>query len=140
MSERCRIKDNWLDAGRTGEVLHRLRNDNLGREWTVVLWDGEEDPDCFKSAGLEPAYRTTKIDCDAGPRPKTDRYCVKCQRDIKPDSPARVIHLIDDGGLFALHPADEALYVAGNRRGDLGATLLGMDCAKTIGLEWSVAE
>lgn len=85
-------------------------------------------------------YRTTFIDYDARRDPKTDRFCVRCQRDIRPDSPARVVHLVD-GGTNALHPEDEALYAKdGNHKGDQGAWLLGTDCAQQVGLEWSRPE
>lgn len=83
-------------------------------------------------------YRVKDIDqnCNA-PQPKTDRFCVRCQRDIKPKSPARMVHLVD-GGPFALHPDDEPIYeTTGDKAGDLGAWLLGIDCARIIGMEWS---
>lgn len=84
-------------------------------------------------------YRTTDIDQDANrPQPKTDRFCVRCQRDIRPKTVARVVHLVD-GGPFALHPEDESKYPA-NDPADLGAWLIGPDCAETIGLEWSQPE
>lgn len=75
--------------------------------------------------------RTLFLDYDARPEPKTNRWCAKCQRDIKPGSPARVIRLrVED--MHVLHPDDA---------GDLGEhALLGMDCARTIGLEWSRPE
>ena len=88
----------------------------------------------------EKSYRTTFIDYDARREPKTDRFCVRCQKDIRPDSPARVVHLVD-GSTNALRPEDEAKYKQeGNQAGDQGAWLLGMDCAKQIGLEWSQPE
>lgn len=82
-------------------------------------------------------YRTAFIDYDARPKPKTARHCVMCQRDIKPCAKARVVHLVN-GGPFALHPDDEALYESD--AGDLGKHLLGMDCARKLGLEWSRPE
>lgn len=69
------------------------------------------------------------------PQPKTDRFCARCQKDIRPATPARAIHLIA-GGSTILHPEDESLYTPDG--GDLGAHLLGMDCARRIGMEWSV--
>jgi hypothetical protein len=83
-------------------------------------------------------YRTTNIDQDTRKQPKTDRFCVRCQRDIRPGTAARVVHLVD-GGPFALHPGDEDKYPP-NSPGDLGAWLVGPDCAETIGLEWTRAE
>ena len=85
-------------------------------------------------------YRTTFIDYDSRREPKTDRFCVRCQKDIKPDSPARVVHLVD-GNVVALHPDDETLFAQqGEKSGDGGTWLLGMDCAKSVGFEWSRPE
>lgn len=83
------------------------------------------------------AYRIKEIDYDARREPKTNRFCVRCQKDIKPTSPARTVHLVD-GGVFALHPDDESKYISDN--GDQGAWLVGMDCARIIGMEWTVPE
>lgn len=82
-------------------------------------------------------YRTKFIDPDTRRQPKTDRFCVRCQKDIKPQSPTRAVHLVD-GGPYALYPDDERVYaITGNTGSDLGMHLLGMDCAKTIGTEWT---
>ena len=79
-------------------------------------------------------YRTTELDYDARRQPKTDRSCVRCQRDIKPGSPTRMVHVVD-GGNWILHPNDEGIYVS--NAGDLGMFEVGMDCARIIGLEWT---
>jgi hypothetical protein len=48
---RVKIKATWVDAGRTGILLGPpVRHDQW---WAVVVWDGEEDPDIFKVAGLD---------------------------------------------------------------------------------------
>lgn len=48
---RVRIKATWHGAGRWGTVLApSFRHDQW---WVVVGWDGEQDPDLFKVAGLE---------------------------------------------------------------------------------------
>lgn len=74
--------------------------------------------------------RQAWMDYDARPQPKTDRWCVCCQRDIKPGRPARVVRILDFP--WVLHPDDA---------GDLGEQfLIGLDCAKKIGLEFSVPE
>lgn len=52
-SPRVRIKEGWVDAGKTGR---RLAEVYVGQLWSVVVWDdGSEggDPDCHKSAALE---------------------------------------------------------------------------------------
>lgn len=80
------------------------------------------------------AYRTTELNPDTRRSPKTDRHCARCQKDIKPNSTTRGIHIVDGGGSI-LHPADERLYVSNG--GDLGHFIVGMDCAKQIGMEWT---
>lgn len=80
------------------------------------------------------APRTKFIDPDNRRAAKTDRFCVRCNKDIKPSSPARSVHLVN-GGLDILHPEDEAIYTSD--AGDCGAFLVGMDCANRIGLEWT---
>lgn len=82
------------------------------------------------------SYRVKEMDYDTRRKPKTDRSCVRCQKDIKPDSPVRYVHLVD-GGNFILHPEDEAIYAQASRSDDLGAWLIGMDCARLEGLEWT---
>lgn len=79
--------------------------------------------------------RTTFLDYDARPRPKTDTFCCKCQKDIKGNN-YRWVRLIN-GGATVLHPADEALYTPD--AGDLGWHRIGSDCARKLGLEWSAA-
>ncbi len=50
---RCRIKQGWAGEGREGEAICFITHKKLGQEWIVVIWDDEDDPDCFKSAGLQ---------------------------------------------------------------------------------------
>lgn len=78
--------------------------------------------------------RTRFLDYDSRPRPKTQHYCCKCQRDLAPGAAHRMVHLID-GGLMVLHPADESLYLAD--AGDVGLHPIGMDCARQLGMEWT---
>ena len=49
---RCKIKQGFIGAGREGDAICYFDHERLGRPWIVVIWDDEEDPDCFKSAGL----------------------------------------------------------------------------------------
>lgn len=72
------------------------------------------------------------LDYDARREPKTTRYCIKCQRDIKLGQPARVVQVAPGFPPYVLHPEDAGS--AGERH------LVGMDCAKRIGLEFSVPE
>lgn len=85
-------------------------------------------PRAFDEAGAK--YRTAFIDPDNRPQPRTEHYCARCHRDLKPNQPFRVVHLVD-GGPFALHVDDEALYTdAGS---DMGCFPVGLDCARKIG-------
>jgi hypothetical protein len=79
-------------------------------------------------------YRTMFTDPDNRRNPKTSHYCARCHKDLKPGQPFRVIHMVD-GGPFALHPEDEALYT--NATTDMGCFPVGMDCARRIGLEFT---
>ncbi|NOG70494.1 hypothetical protein [Roseicella sp. DB1501] len=73
----------------------------------------------------KPDYRKT---------PKTDYYCINCQRDIDPSKPHRMVHAIA-GGDWYLHPEDEDQYVPDG--GDCGFLPFGNDCAKRLGIEWT---
>ena len=68
-------------------------------------------------------YRTKFIDYDAR---------------REPGAKAREVHMVD-GGTFALHPDDGSKYPSDDP-GDMGMWLLGMKCARVLGLEWSVPE
>lgn len=75
------------------------------------------------------------LDYNARREPKTPFFCCMCQKDIKNAKTARFIHLID-GGSMVLHPSDEDKYVPDG--GDCGLQMIGSDCAKKLGLDWSV--
>lgn len=84
------------------------------------------------------AFRTRFLDFDARHLPKTDHYCCKCQKDLTPGAQFRVVHLVR-GGAYVLHPNDEERYQAsGLHDDDVGAHPIGLDCARKLGLEWSV--
>lgn len=61
--------------------------------------------------------------------------CCRCGKQIKNVVTARRVHLIS-GGHIVLHPEDEPLYVPDG--GDVGCHPIGPDCARILGLEWSV--
>lgn len=50
MVTKCRINEGWMDEGREGTVFCQIFAEQW---WTVLLWDDEEDPDIFKSSGLD---------------------------------------------------------------------------------------
>jgi hypothetical protein len=49
--KKCRIKKGWDEAGKTGTFYIVVSIE--GMNWAVVVWDGEEDPDLCKAAGIE---------------------------------------------------------------------------------------
>jgi hypothetical protein len=51
VTRKVRVRSGWLHAGRVGTKLIEIVVDQ--QAWTGVLWNGSEDPDWFKSAGLE---------------------------------------------------------------------------------------
>ena len=87
-------------------------------------------------------YRTSFIDPDYRRDPKTDRYCYRCQRDLKPGQPFRYIAYELDRP-EAIHADDwEAakIEIVARRAPHLDAFVIGpvgMDCARKIGLEFT---
>lgn len=82
--------------------------------------------------------RTTFLDYDARREPKTDEYCIRCQRDLKQGQRRFHVHLVS-GGTRVLHPADETLYEARGGLadpGEMGWHPIGADCARLIGMEF----
>lgn len=49
---RYQIKKGWCEAGKSGVRVGADFPIN-GQLWTPILWDGEEDPDWHKAAGLK---------------------------------------------------------------------------------------
>lgn len=49
-THRFKISDGWDRSGEEGEYFGKICID--GMTWGVVLFDGEEDPDLFKAAGI----------------------------------------------------------------------------------------
>jgi hypothetical protein len=91
-----------------------------------------------------PDPRLKFIDFDARRDPKTERWCIMCQKDLKPGTKVRSIRVLDiDGGPYSVHPDDEAAldgnsaFLARSNVRDLGQCLIGLDCAKRHGTEWS---
>jgi putative transcriptional regulator len=50
---RIRIKTGWDKGGREGTLLGGPIHDLKGQDWMVVQWDGDDDPDLHKAAGLD---------------------------------------------------------------------------------------
>ena len=76
------------------------------------------------------------FDPDWRKSPKTDCYCFRCNRDLRPSQSRRWIHLVSDDTLA--HPADLSKIVPA--KGWPVAYPVGMDCAKIIGLEWTTEQ
>lgn len=51
---RCVCRKDWDKAGHEGDYFGNVLID--GRNWALVLWDGEEDPDLYKSDALILVY------------------------------------------------------------------------------------
>jgi hypothetical protein len=78
--------------------------------------------------------RTKWMDPDFRRWPKTERYCVLCQSDLTPGQPCRMVRWEADKW-EAIHPGDYAR--ADDEIPVLQSGLVGMDCAKRLGLEWT---
>jgi hypothetical protein len=82
----------------------------------------------------ETPIRKEFIDYDARRKPRTKRFCVKCQKDLDPGKPVRRVYVTRD--MEAVHPDDIGRYP---RSGDdFGWLLIGNDCARILGMEWTV--
>ena len=80
--------------------------------------------------------RSKFIDFDARRNPKTSFWCVCCQRDLRGRQKPRFVFV--DERMEAVHPED--LSARGRLNGDIGWQLLGLDCARRLGLEWSLSD
>lgn len=91
-------------------------------------------------------YRVTPMDPDFRREPKTDHYCVLCQRDIKPGSKFRNV-MWELDVWYAVHGEDWDIAKAdiNKRRGPQNSALygpveiapVGMDCARKLGIEFT---
>jgi len=84
----------------------------------------------------ETPIRKLFIDYDARSKPRTKRFCVKCQKDLDPGKPVRRVYVTRD--MEAVHPDDLGRYLPSD--GDLGWWLIGNDCARLLGMEWTLPE
>lgn len=87
------------------------------------------------------AYRTKFIDYDTRREPKTERYCIMCQRDLKLGQPFRTV-MYEIDRFHAVHTDDWDIARADieSRRTCLGPVqfaLMGMDWARKLGMEFS---
>lgn len=87
------------------------------------------------------AYRTKFFDPDYRRDPKTGRYCEACQRDLKQGQPHRLI-MWELDTMDAVHGEDWEVArdeIAARRaaRNPVNTGLIGMDCARRLGLEWT---
>lgn len=69
------------------------------------------------------------LEYDSRPTPKTEHYCVACQRDLDPTLPSRTVRITAE--MMVVHPEDKPPATA-------SLWSLGPDCAAKLGLEWSV--
>jgi hypothetical protein len=85
--------------------------------------------------------RTKWMDQDFRRWPKTDRYCTMCHRDLAPGRACREVRWELDK-YEAIHPDDwerASVEIPASRQayGAVQRGLIGMDCARKLGLEWS---
>lgn len=76
--------------------------------------------------------RTLFIDPDFRRTPKTKVFCCVCQRDLRPKAARRFVFLQSDGWHTIEHPQDQ-------HSENVVRHAVGLDCARKLGLEWSVA-
>jgi hypothetical protein len=73
-------------------------------------------------------------DFDARREPKTARYCIRCQKDLSPNQPARRA-LLRQSDMHLVAHYDFTQYPLGHQ-----VVLLGLDCAARFGTRFSVPE
>jgi len=76
--------------------------------------------------------RKTFLDPDYRKDPKTDFYCVRCQKDIKPGMRFKMVYKLKNEPLI-IHPEDAKLC----NGIDIEWVQIGLDCAKKVGLEFT---
>ncbi|HTV33792.1 MAG TPA: hypothetical protein VME69_11930 [Methylocella sp.] len=81
-----------------------------------------------------PQVRLKFISYDARRQPKTSRWCICCQRDLKPNETSRLVYVTGD--YQAIHPCD--LNDREPQPSDIGWKLLGLSCARRLGLAWTI--
>lgn len=69
------------------------------------------------------------LDPDYRKEPKTDFYCLLCQRDIKNKATAKAVHVVE-GGSCICHPDDDQLHEG--KPDDCGMYPVGPECCKKI--------
>jgi len=84
----------------------------------------------------ESQIRRKFIDYDARRKPRTKRFCVKCQKDLDTSKPVRRVYVTGD--MEAIHPDDFGRYLHSD--GDFRWLLIGNDCARILGMEWTLPE
>lgn len=82
--------------------------------------------------------RTKFIEFDARRDPKTDFYCICCQKDLKIGQKHRLVYVGE--GMNAIHPDDVQEYLNQKVKSslDIGPWKMGFGCAKKLGLEWTL--
>jgi hypothetical protein len=91
----------------------------------------------IEALGREDA-RTKFIDFDARREPKTNSWCVMCQKDLQ-DGYETVHVYLDEAAPYAVHPEDLDYVKSGIltiNGEELGVQKIGKDCAKKLGSEW----
>ncbi len=133
MLELVTIRPEYKSENEHGFIVGSEVNVN-GVNWTGVVWCGEhreDDPVFFKSAGLLKLV-TTNLDADNRREPKTNRFCAKCQKDIHADHKARIVRVFMQD--IVVHPSNDLDFPSHDK------LLIGMDCARAIGIEWTSPE
>ncbi len=83
--------------------------------------------------------RTAQLDADNRREPKTECYCVRCNKDLKPGQPRRYVAIADSAFAEVIHPDDVVKFLNGpDAGGYMGRHPVGMDCAKKIGLNFTI--
>ena len=106
--------------------------------WRVLVISVDENPLLWDMISMSEPIRTRWMDPDFRRDPKTAQHCVICQRDLKPGQNHREVRWEQDRW-EAIHPEDwdRAAQAPHSRDHAIESGLIGLDCARRLGLEWS---
>lgn len=71
------------------------------------------------------------LDYDSRPKPRTDFYCCKCQRDL--DRSKRCLWVFLTNDMYVVRPEHVKRY----KGSSFGWFPIGSDCAAVLGLDWT---
>lgn len=116
--------------------------------WETIQAIRARDLEAASGSGGKMTYRTKFLDPDYRRQPKTNHYCIRCQRDIQPGSEVRWVAFELDHPESVIHPDDLAKaweHIRPRRAPHhhnhcIQFEPIGSECVKKIGREWTMVD